>query len=492
MPPRPALYLSLILLLAASLRFFALDSKSLWVDEMYSLASSTGHYPDMSPLLFDQIMPASPRLSSLAAARPWTTIWPNMREGTHPPLYIILLRFWRSAFGEGVFALRSLSAFASLLAVLLLYDIARLHFDAATALYAAALMAFSGTQLRFAQDARPYALLLLFGLAALDALVRIEHLGPSLPRLIALSLSMLAMALTHYFAFGALVALGLYALVRFRGQTLFKTLAAMGSMALVFLLLWGPALWHQRHNTTFSFLIESSNHPKLAALRRFDALPLRFLIDHDGSLLTFGLGIAVLAAAIYFTTRHRTLLLPVVWFIVTAGFVASLDFARNTRHLEWIRYPLLASPGLYLLIPGLVRLLPKPAFHLIAATLSIATLAATPLYYADANPDWEGAGQMLQSRAAPTDLLLFAGREDWLPPAEAIAFDYYAHNPRRPILVLLHPPSAGLLAQIKTHPRIWVVVDERPDQILPGCRVADEYFPFINSALFQVSFPPDR
>jgi len=59
---------------------------------------------------------------------------------------------------------------------------------------------------QFAQEARPYALLLALGMGTMDALARIATRGDNPRRLIALGLCLLGMALTHYFSLGALLA----------------------------------------------------------------------------------------------------------------------------------------------------------------------------------------------------------------------------------------------------------------------------------------------
>lgn len=492
----PLLWLLAVIALGGMLRFFAIGAKSLWVDEFYSLASAAGRYPDMRPLEFDRIMPRAPELASIQQARPIWHIWTSHREGTHPPLYLILLRLWEDCFGDSAVALRSFSALASLVALVLFWDVARLLFEAPWALWAAAIMAFAGPQIEFAQDGRPYALLLAFGVGAMDALVRIERRGPTILRLLALGLTMLAMALTHYFCFGALVAIGAYVLVRLRGGARVWTMVAIGGMAVLYLALWGPALWHQRHNTTFSFLIETAAHPKLVTLRRIDALPGRLLVHWDGSLRLFGAGFAFLALAGYLAWRRREALLPLVWLVLTAGFVAALDLGRNTRHLEWIRYVLLASPGLYLLIVAAAREISWTAGQAVAGVVAVGCLGAAFLYYADPNADWRGAAQFLQAQAAPGELVVFAGSEPWLAPAECIGFSYYAPDARRPVVVLSGPASPGLMEKIGEHKRVWLVSDAKVvgdiSRFLPGGTPAETYFPFDTGNVFLVTFPSAR
>ena len=58
-------------------------------------------------------------------------------------------------------------------------------------------------------------------------------------RLAGLCALTLALILSHYFALGAAIGLGLYALIRLRGSARWKTLGAMAASAVLFVLLWG-------------------------------------------------------------------------------------------------------------------------------------------------------------------------------------------------------------------------------------------------------------
>ena len=79
-----------LLLLAAGLRFYKLDSQSFWNDEGNSA-----------------------RLSE----RSIELIIAGTASDIHPPLYYLMLRGWRELLGEHEFGLRSFSAFAGILVV---------------------------------------------------------------------------------------------------------------------------------------------------------------------------------------------------------------------------------------------------------------------------------------------------------------------------------------------------------------------------------------
>jgi 4-amino-4-deoxy-L-arabinose transferase-like glycosyltransferase len=94
-------------------------------------------------------------------------------EGLHsessPPLYYMALGAWIDCFGSSEAALRSLSAVASIIAIVLVYRLGSWLFDSKHGLLAAALFALSATEIYYAQEARCYALLLIPVLAMLLA-----------------------------------------------------------------------------------------------------------------------------------------------------------------------------------------------------------------------------------------------------------------------------------------------------------------------------------
>jgi hypothetical protein len=524
---RAAYALLLIIAAAATFRFYDLTAHGLWQDEFYSLASSAGRYPDLSPLRFNEVMTGLPSPTAIETARPWYAIWRQLRDpsGTHPPLYILVLRAWREAFGAGDAAGRALSGVCSVLALLLLYDTARRLYGPAAALWSAALMAVAWPQVHYAQDLRPYAFLLALGMAAMNLVVRIEQsqirqgddpVSPAAAPVadrkppianplshVLLALALLAMALTHYFSVGALLAIGVYVLLRFRGRLLRQTLLTLGLSALLFLLLWGPALWSQRHSTDHSFLHNAAPRPALATLARLDQLPLRYLIDMRNLPHLPLLGSAAVVALFYLAVRRqRDLLLPLLWLTLTAGVIALLDLARATQHLEFMRYTVLASAGLYLLIPAALLRIRRWLGHAVAAMLVAVCLAFLPFYYATAEnaESWRGMGRYLAAHARPDEPLVFAGPTSWYAQSLCIAALHYGHEPSRAVLILDRPATPQLLREL-TRGRsttVWLaqgrpwgqeIPPEEARRLLPGASVG-HVEPYSTVQVVKLSLQP--
>ena len=119
-----------ILVLAALLRFYKIDAQSLWYDE--------GN-------------------SARIAERSLQLIVEGAAGAIHPPLYYIVLKYWRALFGEGEAALRSFSALCGVLTVWFAYLIGRDLFRRRVGLIAAFLLAVAPFAVYYGQEARMYA-----------------------------------------------------------------------------------------------------------------------------------------------------------------------------------------------------------------------------------------------------------------------------------------------------------------------------------------------
>ncbi len=135
-PIRPVEWAALLLLFAASVvvRLQALTSKPFWFDECFSVEVARISWSNFLHLLW----------------------W---REA-NMSLYYVLLRMWL-VFAHSEFFIRSLSVVIAAATVPAIYWLARLLYDRRVGLIAATLLTFNAYSVRYAQEARSYALFLL-------------------------------------------------------------------------------------------------------------------------------------------------------------------------------------------------------------------------------------------------------------------------------------------------------------------------------------------
>ncbi len=159
-------------LVAALLRFFLIGSKTVWLDEAFSIWLARQPLWDM-----------------------WSWL---IRIDQHPPLYYTLLHGWVSLWGDLQGSVRMLSALCSSLAVPVFYAGVRRLTDRPSALIAALILAISPFHIRFAQEARMYGLLTLAVAVALYCVAVILQERDT-PRRVwwGLAISQAAVMLTH-------------------------------------------------------------------------------------------------------------------------------------------------------------------------------------------------------------------------------------------------------------------------------------------------------
>ncbi len=154
---RAMLVLVAIILLAAALRLHGLAARSIWYDEGFTLAYAT-HVDTSFRFLSPDVTSDAPMMAVLI--RIWEAVlaWiPGLAPGTYA--YDFLLRLIPCVF--------------SLLAVPLVYLLARVLIEEETpALIAAGLCAISPFQVYYAQEIKPYSLYLALSLGLLICLVR--------------------------------------------------------------------------------------------------------------------------------------------------------------------------------------------------------------------------------------------------------------------------------------------------------------------------------
>jgi mannosyltransferase len=159
--------------LAAGLRFATLGHQSFWFDEVDTVS--------LVRKSFSGMLADVPRI-----------------ENT-PPLYFVLAWFWSKLFGTSEIGLRSLSALAGTLTVPVVYLAGTVLVSRRVGLLVAALAATSPVLVWYSQEARSYALFVLF--ASLSFLYFVRALGRATRQtLIPFTVFSILALCTHYFA----------------------------------------------------------------------------------------------------------------------------------------------------------------------------------------------------------------------------------------------------------------------------------------------------
>ena len=403
--------------MAAALRAIHLGSQSLWVDEVFT-AWSAG---------------VGERLS-----------WTLLRENVHGPLHAVLVHLSTAWFGPSEWAMRLPSAVAGVLAVPALAALATRWLGRETAPWAAWLAALSPFLVWYGQEARNYALALLFSVLAVDALLSLgDRFRP---------LDLLRLAVTT--AAALLTNLGFILLVPFLLRLALapggaraarrRGVLVLAVLGLLVLLPWLPQItrtwdWSRlapdrapvagepalRAGTTFhpaavpfalhAFAVGYTLGPSLRELRsgspaaavRRHGLELALVALIWGSLAVLGVRALV---------RRRRLLDAALWFV--APMLAVSYFALQNFKVFHPRYLMVAYPAwLLAAAAGLADARPRWRAGLAVGVLALWGTSLVQHYVdpAMAKEDYRGSMAMLRGAWRPGEVVLAAGSE---PPVQ--------------------------------------------------------------------------
>lgn len=246
LPPQIVVCLLAIVTGGMLLRVWARAGQTLWFDEAFSW-----------------------RL----AAYPWGELLRRAALDNNPPLYYLLLKGWMMLAGESALALSLLSIVLSGLACAGMFAFVLEAYGRATcerespldkpgvrwlALFAAALLATSGFQIRWGTQVRMYALLAALAIASSWLLLRAMHArGRALDRWLAYALTTLLLAYSHTYGLFTIGAQAIYVagslLTEARGRSLASSMLGRRRGG------WGRS-WPQKM-TRFEFGLPASDAP---------------------------------------------------------------------------------------------------------------------------------------------------------------------------------------------------------------------------------------
>ena len=448
--------LAILLTIGAALRLDRIGSQSQWLDEYWAVYLATGRGNLIFDLPYGQIIDPPPPCGFIGAPPLWH-IWSGITSATYPPLYYLTLRAWIDVFGDGDRAVRMLSTAFSLAAVVLMFDVVRRSASSTgQGIAAAAMMALAPAQIDFSQTARPYTMLLFLGLLACDLLITIQMKGPSRWRIVALILTFIAFALTHYFTVGAFFAIALFSLIRHRGKTRRSVLVALIVAFIFVLAVWGPMFWRARVHIALDSFVRGHG---IGIFESFFNLPRRLLLDL--SLETGFLTMLAFAAVIYLSPlarlrRNPQLLLWWLWVICVPGFLVGWDLLRHTHFISVTRYALLASPGIYAIFatpfPTRLGKFVPAAFVLAAAASAFARWQTGP----PSTPDIRTAAHWIETEVSRGDPVILLGGPDSEPSFNYFAVAHYAGEWNRPVVLLQNPADRSLQTSLARYPRVWI------------------------------------
>jgi len=377
--------------IAALLRFVALASESLWIDEIYSV--------EMTRWPLDTIL--------------------HVQDG-HPPLFA-LLHVLVAQWVDADFAGRLIAATAGVLAVALLVELATELWDVRTGFVAGLLLATSPLHVWYSREGRSYALVVLIAIAASLALVRAVR-GAGRSAWLVFALCSVCGIFTHYLYAGLILAQVIFLAAAGGQGRLLATIAAVAAIGAACVPMFGPEAtsfvgdqrgfeWLALPYAGFTYVVGFGLGPSVAALHQQRGLTA--LAGAWPEIIVVGvlaLGVVVaLPAALRRAGRFGSYIL--LWAIVPIMVVFAGSWVRNGAFN--VRYTLPALPGVVLcvalvLTAGSRRRLWAGLALLLA--LSAASIARDRLDETRVREDVRSAAHYLAAHAAPTDRVVVSAR----------------------------------------------------------------------------------
>ncbi|MGB7160390.1 MAG: hypothetical protein WBD40_20145, partial [Tepidisphaeraceae bacterium] len=242
------------------------------------------------------------------------------------------------------------------------------------------------------------------------------------------------------------------------------------------------------------FLLDDAPGHALRAAGRFASLPVRFFTEPpERALAPAMVGAAAFALAVFLPLRRRELLFWSVWFLACTLPLALLDLARQTRHLEFVRYAILAAPALYALVAASLSNRPGFLRHAPPMVAALACLLALPgAYDGWWKPDWRMLARGLDRQARPGDVTVFYRGLDWWAPGNAFLHtSYYRSTPQGPIMLLDEPPHDAAVRALRDAPGVLIVEPGAGgvEDLLPGAQLEGLQFEPGIARMWRATWP---
>lgn len=383
------------ILLALVLRLYSLADDNLWLDEGASLMLSAG-------------------------AGPGEVIRDTALHDPHPPGYYLALHLWRNIFGSSDAALRGLSVALSVATVPVLFLLGSALFGRSVGITSAVLLALMPASVRYAQEARSYAMLvLLIALAWLFALrvCRERNLAATA----GFALTAMLLPFTHYWggvALAVIVLLSLFTGMRDAGKRAYLLQLGPGTaLSLSLMIAWMAAVL-ARQMETAAITGAAYQLPRASSIMAAFGRPFGYdlLLGPAGVLaIATGLGCATLAWWLWrdgeggldpATPGARwwaigMLLIPFALIALIGSF---------TTFWIGVRVPnITLLPTTLLCSAAVVGLWQRRRWAAIVLSIVLAALCGHGLwrwYTAPPRPDWETIAATIEAREQPSDVVV--------------------------------------------------------------------------------------
>ncbi|HVQ28227.1 MAG TPA: hypothetical protein VMV21_01530, partial [Vicinamibacteria bacterium] len=168
------------------------------------------------------------------------------------------------------------------------------------------------------------------------------------------------------------------------------------------------------------------------------------------------LGLCCYVTPFLLLRRRPDLLLPALWLTGATLLLALLDATRNNSTLGIPRYPLFASPGLFLLLGAAAR--GRGWRHVVPLAGLVLAFAHLGQAYGG-RADWREVAAFVRHGMRPGEVLVvdFEGRPRWFPATQYLALSHYLRRDCPPVVLLEGPVGASTRERLREAGVAWVL-----------------------------------
>lgn len=423
-------WLLVAIVIAAVIQISLAQRHSLWADEVFSLATATGHslehpaakaQPQLGDFVEPQAAVPAAQFRSYVAhenppAGPGRVVRAVLLSDTSPPLYYLLLAAWTIIFGTSDLALRFFSIVWSLASLPLIAAIARRVSGERAAITTCLLFAFCPLLAYYSSEGRMYSLLLFLALALAWTSLVLQERGPRLSYCSLWIVVSLAGFLTHYFFLFPWIANIVFLFVQPGKLTRRWLLLCAVTVCVLFLpWVWLASGFSKNWRVTHDWL--HMRPPQFHRARAFVAQFTQFFSSGGRDLWRTPRWARFAATALFATAGALALwrmrwqlfsgkrLLLWLWFAAACGGPSVLDLIQHTYTANHPRYALGGLPAACLI--GGIVLTCAPAAYL--ALIILTWVPNLSSIYRQRSRDLEPFRELAQeisSTASASDLVL--------------------------------------------------------------------------------------
>jgi mannosyltransferase len=428
---RSAIWLWAIIALGAVLRLVALGRKSLWLDEIASVA-----------------------IVRLPSAAFWSMLW--HAEG-NMGLYYTLLRPWLR-FGVSEATVRMLSALIGIASVPLIYALARLLVSETSARLATLFLALNACAIAVSQEARGYSLLTLAVLFSTYLFVRLVE-RPSLVLACAYGVVTGLALYCHYFGLFVPVAqaISLAALPRRRRPWKQLALAALIVVVAALPVLWMIHIQDIGHITW----VKSTSWLELYHLGGYLAAGSGKLIGAVLLLLDLLLlGLFLRALKTLWHDREHDLRCWCYVLLASCLFapVGMSLLVSTVRPIFYHRFLIIALPAWIVMTAAGTEQIRNRTWR-VAAIAGVCGLSVVSViaFYSRVQEDWRGVTSYVIAQAHPNERVVYYRPEGYFAVENYRNWLQGGSGPH-PQGIAVNPANGDWARQIDSAPRVWLVL----------------------------------